>query len=265
MIMALNHWFKKAIARTSLPSLSFSNAWGAKSDLTWFAGRYRDCIKDKKIFLIERKLKKVLILDYTTRFSKVYYRIQQRNFKKIRRSQFHNCKHLTLTIDPKQFSSLSHAYKSINKRFSFLIKELREADPNLSYIKTVEFQKSGNPHLHVLLFNTKRLSITWIRRIWKIGRQVRIDDFGKNIEFGMRYILKYITKTGKNDHNVILKWALRSRSFSISRNVMLDSSSKTNSTFFWEYWGCFDAFWVDLPAGFHDLADVEKFLTATMI
>ncbi|MEA3295526.1 MAG: hypothetical protein U9Q27_00050, partial [Patescibacteria group bacterium] len=222
--MGLNFWFKKAIDRVKEESFNYENAWGSLDDVNLFASLYQESIEDKKIVLVDREQEKALVLDYFTRFSENYLKRVRRKLWSISKKKFRYASHLTLTIDPKFFSSLKQAWRGIQQRSNILLTRIRKKYPRIKFLKTAEFQKNGAPHLHVLLLNAPYIPHEELEAMWKLGfisiRQVSVKK-------GLNYIIKYITKADEQNTNLL--WALRARCYSCSRGLLDNYKTNSNS------------------------------------
>lgn len=101
---------------------------------------------------------------------------------------------------------------------------------------TVEFQKNGYPHLHILIAGVRWIDMNWLRRSIEFQeRMINVNaSYSKNYEKATQYMVKYMTKTigdvvnlYEKDWNYItrvLSWALnaRVRNTSTISLVMID-------------------------------------------
>jgi len=59
---------------------------------------------------------------------------------------------------------ISQKWKGFNK----MITAVRKRYPNFKgYVRVVEFQENGNPHIHVLLFGVDFIPVEWMRELWE--------------------------------------------------------------------------------------------------
>lgn len=121
---------------------------------------------------------------------------------------------LTLTLDPKKLSGqcpVSYLRDCFAKFRTYLKRKYREAP---QYIAVLEFQKNGNPHLHILIdrFVDKR----WIESIWQsVGGGQQIDIKLVDLHRVSRYLSKYLTK------EMLVSAPKRSRRVTTSRGIKL--------------------------------------------
>lgn len=153
-----------------------------------------------------------------------------------------NAVSVVCTIDPKKYGNdkylmLSEIKKEENRFLTDLKYYFKKRGlPFPKYISTIECQKGraennfiakGNPHLHIVFLNCKRL-LDWrkIRDLWGLGH-VWINQTlkGDKIRYPINYITKYITKTftETNEENCLtqaLCWLFNIRSFSATRGLI---------------------------------------------
>jgi hypothetical protein len=152
-----------------------------------------------------------------------------------------NCVSLVLTLNPKiydnnLFDMCINIKKEMNRfltALKYYFKKYNIIFPE--YIATIEFQKSGNPHLHFVFFRCTRL-MDWrkLRKLWGRGHiSVNRTYDGYKIKNPINYITKYITKTftKTNDENCLsqsLVWLFNIRSFSTSRGLITPIKAKNS-------------------------------------
>lgn len=159
-----------------------------------------------------------------------------------------SCVLLSLTMDPKKFNhdKLLMAQR-INKECNRFLTALRihfkrnnRVFPK--FIRTPEFQKNGNCHLHLLFFAATRL-IDWrhISKLWGNGFiYINRTNEGQKIRNPINYVTKYITKTfaNLNFDNIqtqSLVWLLNMKSFDRSRGLMLPLNPKSSGEWKLDY------------------------------
>ena len=135
---------------------------------------------------------------------------------------------LTLTVDPKEYSSPKEAYEYVGKsrRVAETIRKLNRNGllPNKHFTLTLEFHKSGWPHWHVLI-ESRFVCKHKLQEAWKLGNcWVSKGDFD-DVGHAINYATKYIVKTADDDENEFLfpDWVLdyegNMRRFSTSRGL----------------------------------------------
>lgn len=123
---------------------------------------------------------------------------------------------MTLTLDPSKLGAGSvkpGAVWEVWRKFRVYLR--RRSGVTLSYVAVLELQKSGVPHLHVLV--DQFIPQAWISERWEALGGGRIVDIRKVRDFKKvaRYLGKYLAKGfGKRE-------LYRARRYSCSRNIKL--------------------------------------------
>ena len=129
---------------------------------------------------------------------------------------------LTLTLDPSKIEGDPVCY--LNAAFAKLRVYLRRhyrVSPQ--YIRVLEFQKNGNPHLHVLI--DRYIAIEWVRHAWiAVGGGYFVDIRLVDVHRVSRYLSKYLTK------DLLLSAPLRCRRVTTSRGIKLLAKTPTETT-----------------------------------
>jgi len=122
---------------------------------------------------------------------------------------------LTLTLNPKYLPDEGQVPYIRNVWRKFRVYMKRKTGETVSFISVLEFQKSGRPHMHVLI--DQYLHQGWVSNTWdrlgggKIVHIERVKDLGK---IGW-YLGKYLTK------EMVLSAPKGMRRYSSSRNIKL--------------------------------------------
>jgi hypothetical protein len=122
-------------------------------------------------------------------------------------------KFLTLTLDPAKIkgSPVRYLRRVFNK---FRVYLLRKYGKSIKYIAVLEFQKNGNPHLHVLV--DRFIRQRWISGVWSaLGGGKIVDIKFVDVHRVSRYLSKYLTK------ELLLSAPPRSRRVTSSRGIHL--------------------------------------------
>jgi hypothetical protein len=148
---------------------------------------------------------------------------------------------LTLTINPKKYNNEKlKMWFDIKKQYHRFItglkyyfkKQNRDFPP---YVCSIEAQRNGNPHLHIVFLGATRI-IDWrkIRSLWNKGFIFinRTYD-GRKIRYPINYITKYLTKTYSltDDSNLLtqsLSWLFNIRSYNCSQGVLFPLKPKSS-------------------------------------
>jgi hypothetical protein len=245
--------FLKANALTKKTSVfGYENAWGCAEKVFAYAQAYVGDVSGKTIVLVDPSEKEIIYLPYRTRFDEDY---GKRIARKLKGIGFTEGIFLTLTLNPRLFSTLHEAYVSMISGFNKIITAVRKRYPNFKgYVRVVEFQESGNPHLHVLLFGVDFVPVEWIRELWEeryqLGTQINVKRID-NQKGAIRYIMKYLLKAFKGESSEevekanmqkALLWALNSRGWAVSKSLISLISNRltqTKSSGFWVYLGVY--------------------------
>ncbi|MCJ7571921.1 MAG: hypothetical protein MUO82_08610 [Candidatus Thermoplasmatota archaeon] len=210
---------------------------------------YIDRINEQiRYILIEKKedygiTRKLIFIDCI--FSKSYQKkVKKRMNWLIYKYGNANAVTLVLTLNPKLFGNNKYFMwitikKELNRFLTALKYYFKKSNiPFPSYICTIESQKEpnslGNPHLHFVFLNAKRL-LDWrkIRKLWHLGHiSINRTYDGHIIRHPINYITKYITKTftKNNDENLLtqsLVWLFNIRSFSTTRGLITPIKPKS--------------------------------------
>jgi hypothetical protein len=156
---------------------------------------------------------------------------------------------LTLTINPSKYNNDKYLMwidvkKQLNRFLTnvkyYFKKEKRNFPP---YVCSIEAQKNGNPHLHIVFLGASRL-LDWtiIKDIWKLGHIfINRDNNNRKIRNPVNYLMKYISKTytvtnSKNELTQSLCWLFNIRSYQCSRGLIIPlKHRKSDSGFYSEY------------------------------
>lgn len=95
---------------------------------------------------------------------------------------------LTLTLDPKTYSSIEEAKRRLQESWDKFNRDyLKRKFPHARYVRVLEFQNSGNPHLHVLIAGVDR-----------VGDHYELTNILSRYGFGIvHYEYQVIYKDGK--------------------------------------------------------------------
>jgi len=220
-------------------TFEWRDAYESRNQVVSCAKSYCTDTEEKMIMLRNRETDQLLFIPYTHRFQDAYYKAA---IKKMRKIKCRDAVFLTLTIDPKRFTSLLDCYRGLQLNWNRLLTVLRKRfKKRLHFIRIIEFTHEGIPHLHVLFLNLKRLiDADELREFWdkKYGMaiMVHIKHIHNDRGQATRYIIKYLQKIFLDEEtDLILKevktpscpfnqralgWALNLRIFSTSRGIL---------------------------------------------
>jgi hypothetical protein len=170
-----------------------------------------------------------LFIRCVNRFMEHYKRVL---WKKLRLLQFVEWDlKLDLTLDPKKFMRLEDELIFINRAWAKLRSWLLKRNGHFEFLKVLEVQKSGRPHLHILIKGFPYISYEELSSIWQKygGGYVWVRSLSKDVN-AVWYVLKYVNKTilGKNKAYAALLFASNKRMFSISQNLLTMLNIKRN-------------------------------------
>jgi hypothetical protein len=126
---------------------------------------------------------------------------------------------LTLTLDPTKIDGDPVQY--LNRLFAMLRVYLgRKYGTSIQYIRILEFQKNGNPHLHILI--DRYIARDWIQAAWvAVGGGRMVDIRYVDVHRVSRYLSKYLTK------ELLMSAPLRCRRVTTSRGIKLFEKKPT--------------------------------------
>jgi hypothetical protein len=118
---------------------------------------------------------------------------------------------LTLTVNPKLYSSPRQAFEATASFVPELMKVLRKRFGEVEYLRVTEVTKNGFPHYHLLL-RSAFIPQPVVKKEWeKLTRATIVDLRQVKESFGAySYLVKYLTKMHK------LEWTERHVSYSRS-------------------------------------------------
>lgn len=174
------------------------------------------CSESLSMLQTVNKEGKVAWFESNAKGTKRYCKIQQGkilDFVEERRNEKKDCVFLTLTCDPKKYTSRSFAWKFYLQEEVYRVTENLRKHYNAEYVATLESTAKGYPHIHMMLFfphNTfPELKYYHNQQNIKKGRlydmvchTVNSEVFnlqsakGKNLKW---YLTKYIGKGVEND------------------------------------------------------------------
>ena len=210
----------KANTLVKTPSNDYHNVWGQGDNLTLLAEQFILETGNTVIILVKSN-GDILVRPYITRFNPDYAKQVRRRLGK-HSSIYTDGIMITLTLDPKMFSSLHDALTYLQHMFNRLMAALRKRYGKLIYVKAVELQENGNPHIHIVLTgpNAKHISEQWVQKLWyKYGGGTVKVKHVYDPRGAINYLLKYLPKEGQ-PLNITLAalWANRTKQWTRSFN-----------------------------------------------
>ena len=138
-----------------------------------------------------------------------------------------------LTLDPKRFMRLEDELVFIGKAWAKLRAWLLKRYGRFEFLCVLEVQKSGRPHLHVLISGFPYVSHAELSDIWQKygGGYVWVRAITSDVN-ALWYVLKYVNKTilGKDKGYASILFASNKRMLSMSQNLLTKLSIRRNYT-----------------------------------
>jgi len=129
---------------------------------------------------------------------------------------------LELTLDPSRFMRLVEEFAFIDKAWAKTRSWLYKKYGHFEFLKILEVQKKGRPHLHILIAGISYVPHEDLYAIWQKygGGYVWIRPIERSID-AVSYVLKYVNKTilGEDKTYAALLFASNKRMFSMSRGL----------------------------------------------
>jgi len=129
---------------------------------------------------------------------------------------------VTLTIDPKKVSNDFQAYKLLTDTWRKIYYRLKRKFPRLQALRCVEPQKTGNPHMHLLLFGCHIPQyLKWARSMYQFaGGYIKIEPARAGNKGAASYVGKYLTKGLKNDFCLAFLTRWKSQTLTVSGSLL---------------------------------------------
>lgn len=125
---------------------------------------------------------------------------------------------VTLTLDPKKLNGaepVAYLRDTFNKFRTYLRRRYGVAP---KFIAILEFQKNGNPHLHLLI--DRYIEQSWMSAAWSaVGGGPHVDIRRPDVHRISRYLSKYLTKELLLSNNCPKK----TRRITVARGISLDA------------------------------------------
>ncbi len=138
---------------------------------------------------------------------------------------------IDLTLDPKRFMRLEDELVLIGKAWAKLRAWLLKRYGRFEFLCVLEVQKSGRPHLHVLISGFPYVSHSELSDIWQKygGGYVWVRAINSDVN-ALWYVLKYVNKTilGRDKVYASILFASNKRMFSMSQNLLTKLNIRRN-------------------------------------
>jgi hypothetical protein len=181
--------------------------------------RWRESYFKKYVHLV--KGKEHLFIKQYSRFDDDYRLFLKRRLRLLNFMVW-NLK-IELTIDPKKTMRYSDGFFLLKKGWNRLNSWLKRRYGDFDYFMVLEIQKSGRPHLHVLLSGVKWVDHAELSNVWSsygCGEIVYLKRVDSENSIKMSsYVLKYVNKTLNQSDKAFsaVLFASNKRLFSMSR------------------------------------------------
>jgi hypothetical protein len=129
---------------------------------------------------------------------------------------------LELTVDPSEFMRLIDEFAFIDRAWAKTRSWLYKRYGHFEFLRVLEVQKKGRPHLHALLSGISYIPHEDLYAIWQKygGGYVWVRPIEKSID-AVSYVLKYVNKAilGEDKTYAALLFASNKRMFSMSHGL----------------------------------------------
>ena len=175
------------------------------------------------------------------RHHKVYRIKQSVRIQKLRNYHRRARYMITLTVNPRRYFNDIEAYEGLKKAWIKIHKRLKRINPEVQLLRATEPQKSGNPHMHIILWNIhiqkpKQLA----SKLYKISSgYVKIEPIRYGNKGAVSYMGKYLTKGTKDNFvlGCLTRW--KAQTLTVSGKELrnfLGPLVENKSTGEWELW-----------------------------
>jgi len=120
---------------------------------------------------------------------------------------------ITLTVDPKRFNNDHEAHQGLKDSWNLIRKRLQRINKDVEGLTATEPQKSGNPHMHVILWNIHIPQyLKWASKTYEVSTgHINIQPVRAGNNGAVSYLAKYLGK-GTKDNFVLAcltRWKAR--------------------------------------------------------
>jgi hypothetical protein len=196
--------------------------------ITYFENWMENYLTGKFVKLVEDN-DEYLFIRCVNRFMEDYKRVL---WKKMKLLQYIDWDlKIDLTLDPKRFMRLEDELIFIGKAWAKLRAWLLKRHGHFEFLCVLEVQKSGRPHLHVLISGIPYVAQSDLLEIWEKygGGYVWVRAINSDVN-ALWYVLKYVNKTilGKDKVYASILFASNKRMFSMSQNLLTKLNIRRN-------------------------------------
>ena len=148
---------------------------------------------------------------------------------------------MTLTVNPRRFNNDIEAYDGLKRSWFKIYKRLKRINPEVQGLRATEPQKSGNPHMHIILWNIHIPKYKLLAsQLYKISSgYVKIEPVRLGNKGAVSYLGKYLTKGTKESLVIgsLTRWKAQTLTvFGKELRVFLGPLIENTSTGEWELW-----------------------------
>ena len=175
------------------------------------------------------------------RHQKVYRIKQSVRIQKLRNYHRRARYMITLTVNPRKYFNDIEAYEGLKKALIKIHKRLKRINPEVQLLRATEPQKSGNPHMHIILWNINIPKYKQLAsKLYKISSgYVKIEPIRYGNKGAVSYMGKYLTKGTKDNFvlGCLTRW--KAQTLTVSGKELrefLGPLVENKSTGEWELW-----------------------------
>ena len=148
---------------------------------------------------------------------------------------------MTLTVAPRRFNNDIEAYNGLKRSWFKIYKRLKRINPEVQGLRATEPQKSGNPHMHIILWNIHIPKYKLLAsQLYKISSgYVKIEPVRLGNKGAVSYLGKYLTKGTKENLVIgsLTRWKAQTLTvFGKELRMFLGPLIENKSTGEWELW-----------------------------
>ena len=175
------------------------------------------------------------------RHQKVYRIKQSVRIQKLRKYHRRARYMITLTVNPRRYVNDIEAYEGLKKAWIKIHKRLKRINPEVQLLRATEPQKSGNPHMHIILWNINIPKYKQLAsKLYQISSgYVKIEPIRYGNKGAVSYMGKYLTKGTKDNFvlGCLTRW--KAQTLTVSGKELrkfLGPLVENKSTGDWELW-----------------------------
>ena len=149
---------------------------------------------------------------------------------------------ITLTVDPKRFTSDHLAHNGLKESWNLIRKRLQRINKGVQGITATEPQKSGNPHMHILLWNIHIPNyLKWASKTYDevSTGHINIQPIRAGNKGAVSYLAKYLGKGSRNNFVLacLSRWKARTLNiFGKELTTFLGPLIQKSNNDKWELW-----------------------------